>query len=83
MSAVNTAPAFKLEFFCLLFQFKQSIPNLFIPAQESLTKGLGTVDLLVLTSLDQRLFILKILCTIFTKQAILIRRSTELSLPPQ
>jgi hypothetical protein len=67
MSAVNTAPAFKLEFFCVLFQFNKSIPNLFIPAQESLTKGLGTVDLLGLTSLDELLFTLKILCTIFTK----------------
>jgi hypothetical protein len=41
------------------------------------------VDLLVLTSLDQLIFILKILFTFDTKQAILIRRSTVLSLPLQ
>jgi hypothetical protein len=43
----------------------------------------STVDLLVLTSLDQSLFILKILFTFFTKQATLIRRSTVPSLSPQ
>jgi len=43
---------------------------------------LSTVDLLVITSLDQLLFKLKILPTFFTKQSILIRRSTVLSLPP-
>jgi hypothetical protein len=41
---------------------------------------LSTVDLLVLTSLDQSLFILKILFTFITKQAT-IMRSTVLSLP--
>ncbi len=45
---------------------------------------LSTVDLLVLTSLDQLLFILKILFTYVTKQAAtLMRRSTVLSLPLQ
>ncbi len=43
---------------------------------------LSTVDLLLLTSLDKLLFTLKILFTLFKKQAILIRRSTVLSLPP-
>jgi hypothetical protein len=52
--------------------------------RESLLKGrLSAVELLVLTSLDQLLFILKILFTFFTKQATLMRRSTVLSLPLQ
>ncbi len=44
---------------------------------------LSTVDLLVLTVLDQLLFILKMLVTFLTKQATLMRRSTMLSLPSQ
>jgi len=44
---------------------------------------LSTVNLLVLTSLDQLIFKLKILFTFFTKQATLMRRSTVLSLPLQ
>ncbi len=44
---------------------------------------LGTVDLLVLTSLVQLIFILKILFTYFTKQVTLMRRSTVLNLPLQ
>jgi hypothetical protein len=44
---------------------------------------LSTVDLLVLTSLIQFIFILKIVFTCFTKQATLMRRSTGLSLPLQ
>jgi hypothetical protein len=53
--------------------------------QGSLTKGrrLSTVDLLVLTSFEHLIFILKILFTFFTKQATLIRRSTVLRLPLQ
>jgi hypothetical protein len=43
---------------------------------------LSTIDLLILTSSDKFLFILKILLTSFTKQATLMRRSTVLSLPP-
>jgi hypothetical protein len=42
---------------------------------------LSTVDLLVLTSLCQLVFILKILFSFFTKQATLMRSSTVLSLP--
>jgi hypothetical protein len=42
-----------------------------------------TVDLLILTSLNQVIFRLKILFTIFTTLAILMRRSTVLSLPIQ
>ena len=38
--------------------------------------SLGTVDLLVLTQLDQLIFILKILFTSFTKQETLMRRTT-------
>jgi hypothetical protein len=41
------------------------------------------VDLLVLTSLEQLILILKILFMYFPKQATLMRRSTVLSLPPQ
>jgi hypothetical protein len=44
---------------------------------------LSTVDLLVLTRLDQLVFKLKILFSFFTKQAALMWRSTVLSLPPQ
>ncbi len=44
---------------------------------------LSTVDLLVLTSLDQLIFILKILFTFITKQLTLLRRSTVLCLPLQ
>ncbi len=48
-----------------------------------LLKGrLSTVDLLVLTSLDQLLLILKIIFILISKAA-LFRRSTVLSLPPQ
>ncbi len=44
---------------------------------------LSTNDLFALTSLDQLLFVLKILFTYVTKQATLMRRSTVLSLPLQ
>jgi hypothetical protein len=44
---------------------------------------LSTVDLLVITSSDQVLFRLKILISLFTKQATLLRWSTVLSLPVQ
>jgi hypothetical protein len=44
---------------------------------------LCTVDLLVLTRLDQLHFIKKILFRSFTKQATLLSRSTVLSLPLQ
>jgi hypothetical protein len=63
------------------------VSRLFYHAAGSLWSGksywrgrLGTVDLLVLTRLDE-LFILKILFTVFTKQPTLMRRSTLLSLP--
>jgi hypothetical protein len=53
--------------------------------QGSLTEREGSVRLtsLYLTSLDQLVFILKILFTSFTKQGTLMRRSTVLSLPTQ
>ncbi len=44
---------------------------------------LSTVDLLVLTILDQLIFKLKVFFSFLTKQATLRRRSTVLSLPPQ
>jgi hypothetical protein len=44
---------------------------------------LSTIDLLVLTGLDQLLFQLKTLFSYITKQAFSIWRSTELSLPFQ
>jgi hypothetical protein len=43
----------------------------------------STVDLLVLTGLDQLLFILKVLFTFLKKPATLMRRSTVQSLPLQ
>ncbi len=48
--------------------------------QGSLTEGEG---LLVLSSLDQLLFMLKIFVLLFTKQATLMRWSAVLVLPPQ
>ncbi len=52
--------------------------------RELLVEGrLSTVDLLVLTSFDQLVFILKILVTFFTAQDTLIRRATVLTLPFQ
>ncbi len=64
--------------------------NKFIHLNHTQTRGksywrarLSTVDLFVLTSFDQLLFILKILFTFFTKQATLTRTSTVLSPPPQ
>ncbi len=53
------------------------------PVQGTLTEGekLSTVNLLVLTSLDQLIFILKILFTVVTRQADIKRRSTVPSLP--
>ncbi len=54
----------------------------FTPGKSTKRERLSTVDLLVLTSLDQLLFILKILFSFVTKQATLKRRSTVLSLPP-
>jgi hypothetical protein len=44
---------------------------------------LSIADLLVLTSLDQLVFILKILFSYFSKHATLMRISAVLSLPPQ
>ncbi len=53
--------------------------------QGSLTEGerISTINLLILTSLDQLLLIMKILFKCFTRQAILMRRSIVLSLPLQ
>jgi hypothetical protein len=59
----------------LLLKFEANATN-----QGSLTEGEGSVRLT--SSLDQLLFILKILLTSFTKQATLMRRSTVLSCPP-
>ncbi len=53
------------------------------PGKPYWRRRISTVDLLVLTSLDQLLFILKILFTFFTKQPTLMGRSTVLSLPLQ
>jgi hypothetical protein len=44
---------------------------------------INMIDLLVPTSLDQLLFILKLYFSFFTKQPLLMRRSTALSLPLQ
>ncbi len=52
--------------------------------REVLPKGrISTVDLLVLTSLNKLLLIMKILFMRFTKKTTLIRRSTVLGLPLQ
>ncbi len=53
--------------------------------QGTLNEGgrISTIDLLVLTSLDQLLFKLKVFFFFLTKQASLIKRSTVLSLPLQ
>ncbi len=53
-------------------------------ARNSYWRGrLRTVGLHVLTSLDQLIFTMKILCTFWAKQATLMRRSTVPSLPVQ
>jgi len=44
---------------------------------------LSTVDLIVLTSLDQLVFLIGNIIFFFTKQATLMRRPSVLSLPPQ
>jgi hypothetical protein len=58
---------------------------MFACKQGTLTDGgrPNTVDLLVLTSLVQLIFIFRVLITFITKQATLIRRSTVLILPLQ
>jgi hypothetical protein len=62
--------------------FAKSDLGLLVEPGKSYRRGrLSTVDLLVLTSLDRLLFILKILLNSFTKQATLMRRSTVLSIP--
>ncbi len=53
------------------------------PGKTYSREKLSTVDLLILTSLEDLLFILKILITFVTKQPVLMRRSIVLSLPPQ
>jgi len=69
------------SFYSLLLHWLAPWLDRQIGAGKSYWRGrLSTVDLLVLTSLDQLLFILKILLNSFTKQAILMRRSTVLSL---
>jgi hypothetical protein len=63
---------------CLAFMWGRTL------RREVFWRGrLGTVYLLLTTGLDLLLFILKILFTIFKKQATLIMRSTLLSLPSQ
>jgi hypothetical protein len=58
---------------------------MFMPNLGSLTEGgrISMIDFLVLTSLYQLLFILTIYFFFITKQALLKRRSTVLSLPLQ
>jgi hypothetical protein len=59
------------------------IRRLISPANPNRRGRVSTVDLLVLTSSDQLLLILKMYFSFFTKQPILIRRSTVLNLPDQ
>jgi len=53
------------------------------PNQETLTEGEDSVWLISLYSLDQLIFILKIVVIFDAKEATLTRRSTVLSFPPQ
>jgi hypothetical protein len=46
-------------------------------------EGLSTVDLLVLTSLDQLIFVSKMVFYFFAKRATLTRRLAVLNLPSQ
>ncbi len=74
------------KFINLMYNFEFLVNCLSLFHQRSLTEGgrISTVDLLVLTSLDQLLFILKIFFfTFFTKQATSMRKPTVLILPPQ
>jgi hypothetical protein len=57
-----------------------TVPPPIEPGKSHRREKLSTVDLLVLTGLDELLLILKILFTSFTEQATLMRRSTVLSL---
>ncbi len=79
-----------LQFLSLVYQLLQS-PSYFCKGCFDLFQWgeggklyrrgrISSVDLLVLTSLDQLLFILKLCISIFTKQPILMRRSTVLSI---
>jgi hypothetical protein len=54
-----------------------------MPGNPYLRERLSTLDLLVVTSLDNLLLILKTFFYFFTKQATLLRRSTVLRLPLQ
>ncbi len=70
--------------FYLLFIVKPSSaePEQFLKAGKPNRSGrLSTVNLLVITSLDQLIFILQILFAFVTKHAAIMRRSTELNLP--
>ncbi len=66
----------------VLYHFGIVSSAMYTIVQGILTEGgrISTVDLLVLTSSDQLLFVLKLY--FFTKQPILMRRSTVLSLFP-
>jgi hypothetical protein len=75
-------------FWCLLAWISllcsSSVTNICLIAGKCYWRGrLSTVDLLVLTSLDQLSFISKILTNFFTKQATLIRKPVVLSLSRQ
>ncbi len=68
----------------LFCSWSTTITILIVRSGKSYWRGrLSTVYLLVQASLDQLLLILKVLFTFFTKQAILTRRSTVVSLPLQ
>ncbi len=65
------------------FYYHQHGILLTYPGKSYWRGSLSTTDLLVLTSLDQHFFMLKISINLFTKQPTLMWRSTVLSLPPQ
>jgi hypothetical protein len=76
---VNTACTFWPIFYCLRFEGLL----LHIPRNPYWKESFGAIELLVLTSLDQLVLILKKIVYIFTKQSTLMRRSSVLSLPLQ
>ncbi len=69
-----------LTVFIYIYKGVRQIVTIFWPGKPYWRRRISIVDLLVLTSLNQLLFVLKIWNTFFTKQATLMRRSTVLSL---
>ncbi len=60
-----------------------SISKIFQTGNPYLRGRISTIDLLVPTSLEQLLFVIKILFTSFTRHGVLMRRSVVQTLPLQ